>query len=70
MGDYKDKSKVVIPPMPEDSTYRTMKIQVTYPLYRVLAPHLRAEGIDPHSRLEVIVPEEQDWESEEEASGQ
>jgi hypothetical protein len=65
MGDYKDKSKVVIPPLPEDSPYRDMKLRVTYALYRILAPHLRAEGVDPHSRLEVIVPVEQDWEVEE-----
>lgn len=60
MGGYKDTNKKVeIPPLAEDSPYRTMKLRVSYALYRVLAPHLKSEGIRPLDRLEVVVPDEE-----------
>lgn len=65
MGNYKDKQVIVIPPLPEDHPYRTQKMRVSYAVYRVLAPHLKAEGIAPLDRLEVVVPDVDDEEEQE-----
>ena len=56
MGNYKEKN--VYKPFIKPEGWVCPPIRVSYPLYRVLAKYLKAEGVAPLSRLEVIVPEE------------
>lgn len=62
MGNYKDREKVK--PFVRPEGWVAPPIRVNYALYRVLAPHLKAEGVDPLTRLIVLVPEFDDEEDE------